>query len=164
MSELPAILEANRRYAAGFAQGDLPMPPARRLAVLTCMDARIDPAKALGLAAGDAHVVRNAGGRASDDALRSLVISQQLLGTREVLVVHHTDCGMLTFTNDQLRERLREHLGADASGVDFLPFADLEQSVRDDVAAIRASPLVPDDVAVRGFVYDVRSGRLREVA
>ena len=164
MSELPGILAANERYAAGFAKGDLPMPPARRLAVLTCMDARIDPAQALGLEEGDAHVVRNAGGRASEDAIRSLVISQQLLGTREVLVVHHTDCGMLTFTNDQLRERLREHLGADASGVDFLPFADLEQSVRDDVAAIRASPLVPDDVAVRGVVYDVRSGRLREVA
>ena len=164
MSELEAVLAANDRYAGAFAQGDLPMPPARRLAVLTCMDARIDPAQALGLAEGDAHVVRNAGGRAREDAIRSLVISQQLLGTREVLVVHHTDCGMLTFTNDQLRERLREHLGADASGVDFLPFADLEQSVRDDVATIRASPLVPDDVAVRGVVYDVRSGRLREVA
>ncbi len=164
MSELPAVLEANERYAAGFAKGDLPMPPARRLAVLTCMDARIDPAKALGLAAGDAHVVRNAGGRASDDALRSLVISQQLLGTREVIVLHHTDCGMLTFTNDQLSDKLREAFGVDTAGTDFLPFADLEQSVRDDVAAIRASPLVPDDVAVRGFVYDVRSGRLREVA
>ncbi len=164
MSELPGILAANERYAAGFAKGDLPMPPARRLAVLTCMDARIDPAQALGLADGDAHVVGNAGGRASEDAIRSLVISQQLLGTREVLVVHHTDCGMLTFTNDQLRDRLRQTLGADATGIDFLPFADLEQSVRDDVAAIRASPLVPDDVAVRGFVYDVRSGRLREVA
>jgi carbonic anhydrase len=164
MSELPGILAANERYAAGFAKGDLPMPPARRLAVLTCMDARIDPAQALGLADGDAHVVGNAGGRASEDAIRSLVISQQLLGTREVLVVHHTDCGMLTFTNDQLRDRLRQTLGADATGIDFLPFGDLEQSVRDDVAAIRASPLVPDDVAVRGFVYDVRSGRLREVA
>ena len=164
MSELPGILAANERYAAGFAKGDLPMPPARRLAVLTCMDARIDPAEALGLADGDAHVVRNAGGRASEDAIRSLVISQQLLGTREVLVVHHTDCGMLTFTNDQLREQLRQLLGADASGVDFLPFADLEQSVRDDVAAIRASPLLPDDLEVRGFIYDVRSGRLQEVA
>ena len=164
MSELPAILEANQRYAAGFAEGGLPMPPARRLAVLTCMDARIDPAKALGLAEGDAHVIRNAGGRASDDALRSLVISQQLLGTREVLVIHHTDCGMLTFTNEQLRERLRRDLNADAAAVDFLPFADLEESVRQDVATIRSSPLVPDDVAVRGFVYDVRTGRLREVA
>ena len=136
--------------AAPSRAATLPREPARHLVVITCMDARVDPAQALGLAAGD--------------ALRSLVISQQLLGTREVLVVHHTDCGMLTFTNDQLRDRLREHLGADASGVDFLPFADLEQSVRDDVATIRASPLVPDDVAVRGFVYDVRSGRLREVA
>jgi len=164
MSELPAILEANGRYAAGFAKGDLPMPPARSLAVLTCMDARLDPGQALGLAEGDAHVVRNAGGRASDDALRSLVISQQLLGTREVVVVHHTDCGMLTFSNEQLRAKLAQDLGADAAAVDFLPFADLEESVRQDVAAIRSSPLVPDDVSVRGFVYDVRTGRLREVA
>ena len=164
MSELPAILEANQRYAAGFAKGDLPMPPARRLAVLTCMDARIDPAQALGLAEGDAHVIRNAGGRASDDALRSLVISQQLLGTREVLVIHHTDCGMLTFSNEQLRAKLAQDLGADAATVDFLPFADLEESVRQDVATIRASPLVLDDIWVRGFVYAVRTGRLREVA
>ena len=164
MSELPAILGANERYAADFAKGELPAPPARRLAVLTCMDARLDPAKALGLAEGDAHVIRNAGGRASDDALRSLVISQQLLGTREVLVVHHTDCGMMAFTNEQLRDRLRRDLNADASAVDFLPFGDLEASVREDVETIRSSPLIPDDVAVRGFVYDVRTGRLREVA
>ena len=164
MSELPAILGANERYAADFAKGDLPAPPARRLAVLTCMDARLDPAKALGLAEGDAHVIRNAGGRASDDALRSLVISQQLLGTREVLVVHHTDCGMMAFTNEQLRDRLRRDLNADASAVDFLPFGDLEASVREDIETIRSSPLIPDDIAVRGFVYDVRTGRLREVA
>ena len=164
MSELPAILRANERYAADFAKGDLPAPPARRLAVLTCMDARLDPAKALGLAEGDAHVIRNAGGRASDDALRSLVISQQLLGTREVLVVHHTDCGMMAFTNEQLRDRLRRDLNADASAVDFLPFGELEASVREDVETIRSSPLIPGDIAVRGFVYDVRTGRLREVA
>ena len=163
MSERSAILAANERHAATFTTGELPMPPARRLAILTCMDARIDPAKALGLAEGDAHVIRNAGGRASDDALRSLVISQQLLGTREVVVVHHTDCGMLTFTNDQLRDRLRRELGADASGIDFLAFSDLEASVREDVATIRSSPLIPDDVSVRGFVYDVQTGRLREV-
>ncbi|MDQ3694705.1 MAG: carbonic anhydrase [Chloroflexota bacterium] len=163
MSELPAILEANERYTAGFAKGDLPMPPARRLAVLACMDARLDPAKALGLEEGGAHVIRNAGGRASDDALRSLVISQQLLGTREVIVLHHTDCGMLTFTNDQLSDKLRETFGVDTTGTDFLPFADLEQSVRDDVETIRSSPLVPKDIPVRGFVYDVRTGRLREV-
>jgi carbonic anhydrase len=163
MSELPAILEANERYAVDFATGELPARPARRLAVLTCMDARLDPAMALGLAEGDAHVIRNAGGRATGDAIRSLVISQQLLGTREVLVIHHTDCGMLTVTNEQLRDRLRRVLGADASAVDFLPMSDLESSVREDVAAIRASPLVPDDIAVCGFIYDVETGRLREV-
>ena len=156
-------LAANERYAARFDKGDLPLPPARQVAVLVCMDARIDPAKVLGLTEGDAHVIRNAGGRASDDALRSLAISHELLGTREVVVVHHTDCGMLTFTNDQLRQRLQDRLGADASGIDFLPFDDLHQSVRDDVATIRTSPLVPDDVVVSGFVYDVRTGRLQRV-
>ena len=118
MPVVDELLAANERYAAGFDKGDLPLPPARQVAVLVCMDARIDPAKALGLAEGDAHVIRNAGGRASDDALRSLAISHELLGTREVVVVHHTDCGMLTFTNDQIRQRLRDRLGADASGVD----------------------------------------------
>ncbi len=164
MSERSAILDANERHAATFTTGELPMPPARRLAILTCMDARIDPAKAFDLAEGDAHVIRNAGGRASDDAIRSLVISAQLLGTREFLVVHHTDCGMLTFTNEQLREQLRRDLGADASAVNFLPFADLDASVRQDVAAIRSSPLLPRDIPVHGFVYDVQTGRLREVA
>ena len=163
MPVVDELLAANERYAAGFDKGDLPLPPARQVAVLVCMDARIDPAKALGLAEGDAHVIRNAGGRASDDALRSLAISHELLGTREVVVVHHTDCGMLTFTNDQIRQRLRDRLGADASAIDFLPFGDLDRSVRDDVATIRSSPLIPDDIAVSGFVYDVRSGRLRRV-
>ncbi len=163
MPVVDEFLAANQRYAAGFDKGGLPLPPARQVAVLVCMDARIDPAKALGLAEGDAHVVRNAGGRASDDALRSLAISHELLGTREVVVIHHTDCGMLTFTNEQIRQRLQDRLGADASGIDFLPFGDLEQSVRDDVAAIRSSPLIPDDVAVSGFVYDVRTGHLRRV-
>ena len=159
------VLAANAAYAESFGdRAGLAVPPARRIAILTCMDARLDPARFAGLAEGDAHVVRNAGGRASDDALRSLVISQQLLGTREVLVVHHTDCGMLTFSNEQLRAKLARDLGADAATVDFLPFADLEGSVRQDVAAIRASPLVPDDILVRGFVYDVGTGRLREVA
>ena len=163
MPILDEVRAANAAYADEFAKGDLAMPPARKFAVLACMDARLDPAKALGLAEGDAHVIRNAGGRASDDALRSLVISQQLLGTEAVIVVHHTDCGMLTFTNDQLRDTLRERLGVDTAGTDFLPFADVDQSVRDDVAAIRASRLVPDEVAVSGFVYDVRSGALRQV-
>ena len=126
------------------------------------MDARLDPARFLGLQEGDAHVIRNAGGRAAD-AIRSLVISQQLLGTREVVVIHHTDCGMLTFTDDQLRQKLRDDLGVQTNDV-FLPFSDLEQSVRDDVAAIRTSPLLLKDVPVRGFIYDVRTGRLQEVA
>ena len=160
MTVLPEMLEANERYAARFAGGDLPMPPARRVAVLTCMDARLDPAKFLGLAEGDAHVIRNAGGRASDDAIRSLIISQQLLGTEEVLVIYHTDCGMLTFTNEQMSGILEERFGRDAEGTDFLPFADLEQSLRDDVAKIRGNPFIPGNVSVTGFIYDVRSGRL----
>ncbi|MBI3938431.1 MAG: carbonic anhydrase [Betaproteobacteria bacterium] len=164
MSVTTELLQANERYAASFTKGDLPLPPARRVAILTCMDARMDPTRFLGLQEGDAHVIRNAGGRASDDALRSLAISHALLGTREFVVVHHTDCGMLTFRNEQLQRQLRRDLGADASGIDFLPFGDLEQSVRDDVATIRTSPLVPKDLPVRGFVYDVRTGRLREVA
>jgi carbonic anhydrase len=127
------------------------------------MDARLDPAKFLGLEEGDAHVIRNAGGRASDDAIRSLVISQQLLGTREVVVIHHTDCGMLTFTNEQLRDKIRQGLGADASQIDFLPFRDLEDSVRRDVETVRNSPLIPKDIPVSGFIYDVRNGRLLEV-
>src|SRR5206468_7367623 len=117
MAIVQEFLKANEAYASTFHKGDLAMPPARHVAVLVCMDARIDPARALGLEEGDAHVIRNAGGRASDDAIRSLAISQQLLGTREVVVIHHTDCGMLTFSNEQLREKLQRELGADASGI-----------------------------------------------
>ena len=164
MSVVPELLAANERYAAGFAKGDLPMPPGRRVAILTCMDARLDPAKFLGLAEGDAHVIRNAGGRASPDALRSLIISQQLLGTREVVVIHHTDCGMLTFTNEELRGLCRERFGEEPHDLDFLPFSDLAESVREDVATIRASAFIPDEVPVSGFIYDVRSGRLAAVA
>lgn len=163
MSVVPRFLEANERYAATFTKGDLTMPPAKRVAILTCMDARLDPAKFLGLEEGDAHVIRNAGGRATADALRSLIISQQLLGTREIVVIHHTDCGMLTFTNEQLRAKLRDELGVDASSVDFLPFSDLEQSVRDDIARLRASPLLLRDVPIHGLIYDVRTGSLRQV-
>jgi carbonic anhydrase len=161
MAVADEFLQANDQYAATFTKGGLPMPPARHVAVVTCMDARLDPAKFLGLQEGDAHVIRNAGGRAAD-AIRSLAISQQLLGTREVIVIHHTDCGMLTFTNEQLQQKLRDDLGAEAT-LDFLPFADLEQSVRDDLQAIRRTPLLLQDVPVRGFIYDVRTGRLQEV-
>ena len=163
MAALPEMLATNEQYAANFTKGDLPMPPARHVAVLTCMDARLIPAKFLGLQEGDAHVIRNAGRRASEEAIRSLVISSELLGIREFLVIHHTDCGMLTFTNDELRQKLRNDLGADASGIDFLPFSDLDESVRQDVATIRSSPLIPDDLPVTGFVYDVRTSKLREV-
>ncbi len=164
MSVTDEFLTANAAYAKGFTKGALPMPPARKTAVLVCMDARIDPAKALGLEEGDAHVIRNAGGRASDDAIRSLVISNELLGTREFVVIHHTDCGMLTFTNDQLREKLRDELGVDASAIDFLPFSDVAQSVRDDLQTLRASALLPKEIPVRGFIYDVTTGALSEVA
>lgn len=163
MPVLPELLAANADYAQQFTKGALPMPPGRHVAILTCMDARLDPAKFLGLQEGDAHVIRNAGGRASEDALRSLVISQRLLGTREVVVIHHTDCGMLTFTNDQLQDQIRRELDADASAIDFLPFSDLEESVRRDVATVRNSPLIPRDIPVSGFTYDVRTGRLHEV-
>ena len=164
MPELPELLAANERYAASFTKGGLPMPPARHVAVLACMDARLHPEKFLALEEGDAHVIRNAGGRASDDALRSLIISYKLLGTREFVVIHHTDCGMLTFSNDQIREMLKNDTGADASAIDFLPFSDLEASVREDVQTIRSSPLIPDDITVTGFVFDVKTGRLSEVS
>lgn len=163
MSVVQEFLKANEAHASTFQKGHLPMPPGRRVAVVTCMDARLDPARFLGLEEGDAHVVRNAGGRVSEDAIRSLVISQQLLGTNTVVVIHHTDCGMLTFSNADLRTKLKQELNADADHIDFLPFKNLEQSVRDDVATIKSSPLIPKGVEVSGFIYDVRSGRLLPV-
>jgi carbonic anhydrase len=165
MTVADEFVVANKAYAAQFTKGDLPMPPGRKAAVLVCMDARIDPARALGLEEGDVHVIRNAGGRATD-AIRSLAISQELLGTREIIVIHHTDCGMLTFTNDVIRERLGESLGSAASdvaaGLDFEPFPEINQSVIDDVEAIKASPIVRD-VPISGFVYDVKTGKLNQV-
>lgn len=163
MAVTEELVQANQEFADNFNKGALPMPPAKHIAVLTCMDARLDPEKFLGLDIGDAHVIRNAGGRASDDAIRSLTISSHLLGTNEYVVIHHTDCGMLTFSNEDLQGKLAEEHGVDASNIDFLPFDDLEQSVKDDVAQIRESPYIPQGIAVRGFVYDVRTGRLGEV-
>lgn len=178
---LDEVLTANQSYAANFGdKGKLPMPPGRRFAILTCMDARLDPAKYAGLAEGDAHVIRNAGGRASDDAIRSLVISYKLLGTKEWFVVHHTDCGMETFTDGVMRKLLRGSLktaSVDASGwhdpggggshegehISWLPIANLEQSVVEDVQRIRAHPLVPRDIPIHGYIYDVRTGKLNEV-
>lgn len=164
MSVLAEILDANKAYAERFDRGGLPLPPARRFAVLTCMDARIDPAKALGLEEGDAHVIRNAGGIASDDALRSLVISHHLLGTREALVIGHTDCGMVTFTNDELRETLRERRGLDATHLDFQPFPEVSTRVAASLRRLRESGLLPDDFGLHGFVYAVETGRLEPVA
>jgi carbonic anhydrase len=163
VSATDELLKNNEGYAASFTKADLPMPPAKQTIVVTCMDARILPSRALGLEEGDAHVIRNAGGRVQD-ALRSIVISERLLGTNEILVIHHTDCGMLTFKNEDLYAKVQEDLGADASDIDFLPFPDLEQSVRDDVQFLKDTPLVPDDVSIRGFVYDVKSGKVSEVS
>jgi carbonic anhydrase len=163
MSVTDELIRNNEGYASGFSKGDLAVPPAKKTIVLTCMDARLLPSRFLGLEEGDAHVIRNAGGRAQD-ALRSIVVSQLLLGTNEILVIHHTDCGMLTFKNEELHAKLKEELGVDASDTDFLPFPDLEQSVRDDVKLLEDSPLVPDGTSVRGFVYDVKSGRVTEVS
>lgn len=162
MTVVQEFLQANEAYAAKFQKGNLPMPPARKVAILTCMDARLDPARMLGLEEGDAHVIRNAGGRAAD-ALRSLVISEQLLGTDTIVIIHHVDCGMLTFTNEQLHEKVKQDLHADADHIAFLPFKNLEQSVRDDIAFLRSSPLIPQNIAIVGFVYDVRSGKLLPV-
>ncbi len=159
MSAVDEVVAANEHYAAGFAKGELPMPPARRLAVVTCMDARLDPGRFLGLEEGDAHVIRNAGGLVNDETIRSLVISHHLLGTQEAIVIGHTDCGMLTFTNDVLHERLGRH----AHAVDFQPFPDVAQRVRQSVETIRSTPLLPDGFTATGFVYDVRSGRLEAV-
>lgn len=162
MAVLDEVRAANDLYADTFDKGHLPMPPGRKFAVVACMDARLDPAKVLGLEEGDAHVIRNAGGRAVD-AIRSLVISQRLLGTEEIIVVHHTDCGMLTFDNDTLYGIVRDQVGADASDIDFLPFSDVAESVREDIEIIRNSPLIPSDIPVTGFIYDVTTGKISEV-
>ena len=163
MSVFDEFLSANEQYVQGFDRGDLPMPPRRHVAVLTCMDARLHPEKFLGLDVGDAHVIRNAGGRASQDAIRSLTISERLLGTTEIVVIHHTDCGMLTFQNADLAAKIQADLGVNASDWDFLPFRDLEASVREDVEILRRSPLIPRTIPISGAIYDVRSGRLEEV-
>jgi len=157
------ILEANAKFAETFDKGDAQLPPNLPLAVLTCIDARLQPPKFLGLDIGDAHVVRNAGGRATDDALRSLIISSQLLGTRQFMVIHHTDCGMLTFSNEDIWAKLESETGQNASSIDFLPFSDVEASLKEDVSTIRGNPFLPKDVEVTGWVYDTSTGRLRQV-
>jgi carbonic anhydrase len=156
-------LAANQQYAEKFALGHLPMPPARKLAVVACMDARLTVEQFLGLKTGDAHIIRNAGGLVTEDALRSLIISSYLLGTRTYYVIQHTDCGMLTFTDEKLREKLKTETGHDASHLHFHSFSDVEKSVKKQLQAIRSNPFLPRDIDVHGFIYDVRTGKLREI-
>lgn len=164
MSTTDQVLKANETYAANFKHGDLAMPPARKLAVLACMDARLIVSQILGLKPGDAHIIRNAGGIVTEDALRSLVISQQLLGTQEFIIINHTDCGMLTFKDEELRSRLQKQTGTAAvAPVAFHAFSNLEENVRQQIQKVRSHPWVPKQVSVRGFIYDVKTGRLREV-
>ncbi|MGH7726408.1 MAG: beta-class carbonic anhydrase [Candidatus Eiseniibacteriota bacterium] len=165
MSAIEEALRANAGYASRFNLGHLPLPPARKLAVLACMDARLTVESVLGLSTGDAHIIRNAGGIASEDAVRSLVISHHLLGTREFVIINHTDCGMLTFKDDELRTRLeREAGGPTVAPSRFYAFDDLETNVRRQIDVVRSHPWLPRGIPVRGFIYDVRSGRLNEVA
>jgi carbonic anhydrase len=176
------VLEANQNYVEGFGEkGELPLPPGRRFAILTCMDARLDPAKYAGLSEGDAHVIRNAGGRASDDAIRSLVISHKLLGTQEWFVIHHTDCGMEYFTDDVIRGLLSKSLATatvdengwknvteeggsnEAKHISFLTISNQAESILDDVKRIKGHPLVPQYIPVYGYIYDVKTGKLIEI-
>lgn len=162
MSVTDQLLTNNISYSKTFDKGDLPLPPAKKVAVLACMDARLSPYGALGLEEGDAHVIRNAGGVVTEDEIRSLAISQHLLGTEEIILIHHTDCGMLTFTDDDFRLQLQEATGVKPAWA-AESFADLDEDVRQSIARIRTSPFVPRTESVRGFVYDVATGRLREV-
>lgn len=163
MSYFEQFMQANQAYVALHGELNLPIKPKTRVAIVTCMDSRLHVAQALGLALGDAHILRNAGGRVTDDMIRSLVISQQQMGTREIVVLHHTDCGAQTFNNKDFQEHLKCELGVDVSGQDFLPFQDVEESVREDIKLLRECPLIPDDVIISGAVYDVDTGRMIEV-
>lgn len=163
MSYFDHFLSANEAYVVLHGTAHLPLKPKTRVAIVTCMDSRLHVAQALGLALGDAHILRNAGGRVTEDMIRSLVISQQQMGTREIVVLHHTDCGAQTFTNEGFARQLRDSLGVEVGDRDFLPFTDVEASVREDMAILRQSPLIPDDVVINGAVYDVDTGRMTPV-
>ena len=163
MSVTDELIANNETYAQNFDKGELPLPPAKGLAVLACMDARLDVARILGLEEGDAHVIRNAGGVVTDDEIRSLAISQRLLGTKEIVLIHHTDCGMLTFTDDDFKRQIQDDTGLKPEWA-AESFPELDEDVRQSVARIKASPFVPHKDSVRGFVYEVESGRLREVS
>jgi carbonic anhydrase len=163
MSTTDELLQNNETYAESFDKADLPLPPAKGVAVVACMDARLNVYGMLGLQEGDAHVIRNAGGVITDDEIRSLTISQRLLGTREIILIHHTDCGMLTFTDDEVKAQIQEEVGIKPEFA-MEAFSDLEEDVRQSIARIQASPFIPNKESVRGFVYEVETGRLREVA
>jgi carbonic anhydrase len=163
VSTTDGLLDNAREYAKGFDKGDLPMPPATKVVVIACMDARLDPQALLGLEEGDAHVIRNAGGVVTDDAIRSLAIPQRLLGTEEVVLIHHTDCGMLTFSDDDFRRQVQDDTGVKPPWAPEA-FPDLDEDVKQSIARIKASPFVPRKDRVRGFVYDVHDASLREVS
>ncbi len=166
MAETPLlkeVLAGNAGYARTFDRSRLPLPPAKKLAILACMDARIDVHAVTGLREGDTHVIRNAGGIATEDALRSFIISNELLGTKEFLVINHTDCGMLTFKDEDLQDTLTKKYSANASKINFHAFGDLEENVRTQVERIRTNPFIPKNIPVTGFVYDVKSGKLNRV-
>jgi carbonic anhydrase len=162
VTETDRLIENNEAYASNFDKGDLPMPPAKKVAVVACMDARLIPTRILGLGEGDAHVIRNAGGVVTDDEIRSLAISQHLLGTEEIILMHHTDCGMLTFTDEEFRDRLEQETGVQPDW-SAEAFSDLDEDVRKSAARIKSSPFIPRKDGIRGFVYEVETGRLREV-
>ena len=162
MSVTDDLVRNNQSYSGSFKKGDLPLPPAKHVAVVACMDARLDVHKILGLQEGDAHVIRNAGGAVTDDAIRSLAISQRLLGTKEIVLIHHTDCGMLTFTDDEFRRQIQQETGVEPTWA-AEAFDDLDGNLRNSIARIKSSPFIPNKSSIRGFVYDVRTGRLNEV-
>ena len=162
MSVTDELVRNADAYAEGFEKGDLPLPPGRKVAVVACMDARLNPYGLLGLQEGDAHVIRNAGGVITDDEIRSLSISQRLLGTEEIMLIHHTDCGMLTFTDDDFKQSIQDEIGVKPEWA-AESFTDLDEDVRQSIARIEASPFIPRKDSIRGFIYDVATGRLREV-
>jgi carbonic anhydrase len=162
MTAIDELVANNEAYAERFDKGDLPLPPTRKLAIIACMDARVSPYALLGLNEGDAHVIRNAGGVVTDDEIRSLAISQRLLGTEEIMLIHHTDCGMLTFSDDDFKHQIEEDTGIKPQWA-VEAFSDLDQDVRQSLGRIKASPFIPHKEHVRGFIYEVETGKLREV-
>ena len=163
MSATDDLIHNAQAYADGFDKGDLPMPPGRKVAIVACMDARLNPQGLLGLKEGDAHVIRNAGGIVTEDTIRSLAISQRLLGTEEIVLIHHTDCGMLTFTDDEFRQSIAEETGIKPEWA-AESFSDLDEDLRQSLARINANPFIPNKTSVRGFIYEVETGKLREVS